>query len=305
MDSTVNAVGPPDRARPVGRQCRIVWLAGYPKSGNTWRRFLLSNFMSRADQPVAVDKLQTLPTGPDAAGLPFLDEWIDVSVSDFSFDEIDQLRPAVWRAVSDSRRLRADPSFFVVHDAFRRTTSGAELFPDEVTAGALYLIRNPLDVAVSWAFFRAAGNMDAGVAFVNGPDAYADGRFRVPEKLIDWSSHVRSWLDAPFPVLVARYEDVLADPAGQLAGMVGFLGLEGDKDEERLRRAVAFSSFDRLRNEEGEVGFLALRTGVRFFRSGRQADWRRHLSQAQVDKIVDRHSAVMTRWGYLPGERVQ
>ena len=296
----MNAVGRPDCIRTAKREHRIVWLAGYPKSGNTWRRFLLSNFISRADQPVAVDELQMLPTGPDAAWLPFLEEWIDVSVSDFSFNEIDQLRPAVWRAVSDSRRLRAAPSFFVVHDALRRTTSGAELFPDEATAGALYLVRNPLDVAVSWAFFRAAGNMDAGVAFVNGPNAYADGRFRVPEKLIDWSSHVRSWLDAPFPVLAVRYEDMLADPVGQLAGMAGFLGLEGDKDEERLRRAVDFSSFERLRSEEEEVGFL-LQSGARLFRSGRQADWRRHLSQAQVDKIVDRHSAVMTRWGYLPG----
>lgn len=71
-------------------------------------------------------------------------------------------------------------------------------------------------------------------------------RFRVPEKPIDWSSHVASWLDAPFPVLAMRYEDTPADPVGQLAGMAGFLGLDGDNDEERLRRAVAFSSFDRL-----------------------------------------------------------
>lgn len=90
----------------------------------------------------------------------------------------------------------------------------------------------------------------AGVAFVNGPNAYADGRFRVPEKPINWSSHMASWLDAPFPVLAMRYEDMLADPVGQLAGMAGFLGLDGDNDEERPRRAVAFSSFDRLRSEE-------------------------------------------------------
>lgn len=303
MDSSVNAVMRPDCARPVRRERRIVWLAGYPKSGNTWRRLLLSNFILRTDKPISIEMLGTLPTGPDAAGRVFLDEWIDVAVSEFSFNEIDQLRPDVWRAVVDSRCHQADASFFVVHDAFRRTTNGAELFPDEVTTGAVYLIRNPLDVAVSWGFFDAAGDMDAGVEFVNGPDTHSDGRYRVPEILIDWSSHVQSWLDAPFPVLVVRYEDMLTDPVGQLAGMAGFLGLEGEKDEERLRRAAAFSSFDTLRNEEEQLSFFFQRGGVRFFRSGRQADWRRHLSQAQVDQIVDRHGAVMTRWGYLPDDR--
>ena len=38
----------------------IVWLASFPKSGNTWARALLANYMLADDKPVAINRLSDL-----------------------------------------------------------------------------------------------------------------------------------------------------------------------------------------------------------------------------------------------------
>ena len=131
-----------------------------------------------------------------------------------------------------------------------------------------------------------------------------DGRsHHLRQRLLDWSGHVESWRSAPFPVLVVRYEDLLADTAGQLARMTRFLGLAGAADGRRLRRAAAAADFTRLQEQEARDGFHhRLPRCRRFFRSGRSGDWRRHLSAAQALRVTRRHGAVMRACGYDPRE---
>lgn len=77
-------------------------------------------------------------------------------------------------------------------------------------------MRNPLDVAVSWAYYAGYGDVARSVAMLNDPRAIlpGQGQPQLRQRLLDWSGHVRRWTGARFSLLVVRYEDLLADTTG-------------------------------------------------------------------------------------------
>ena len=168
----------------------------------------------------------------------------------------------------------------------------------------VYLVRNPLDIAVSYAY-HLNWPLDRTIAHMNDPDACeshsADGIYpEVPEPLGTWSDHVASWTEqTALPVHVARYEDLLTDPHGQFGAIVRFAGLEWDGA--RLARAIEHSAFHRLRAQEAADGFHGKQpTAPSFFRAGVAGQWRSVLEAAQVQAVVDAHGDAMERFGYLP-----
>ena len=279
-----------------------VWLASYPKSGNTWMRALLANFLHASHQAVP---LNALPI-PNAISNFRFDELAGVAVEDCNPDEVDRLIPAFLRL-----SLPAPPpgrphenALHKVHSAYVVNGAGEPLFPEDLTAGAVYLVRNPLDVAVSWAFYAEGGDCARSVARLNDPGDTlgGGGRWQPRQRLLDWSGHVESWRSAPFPVLLVRYEDLLADTVAELRRVARFLRLQG-VTEARLRRAVAQSAFAVLRRRETREGFVenpGANSGL-FFREGRAGGWRRALSAAQVRQVVRRHHATMATLGYDAG----
>ena len=282
---------------PVGFR-RIVWLASYPKSGNTWVRVLLANFLANSEEPVSINEIREVLPGPSSFSREDFEHFMGVVPDNCTDDEAEMLLPDLYRARAAEAK---GPLFCKVHDALRDTSVGEPLFPDDVTLGAVYVMRNPLDVAVSWSFYSGA-DFSTSIARLNNPGAVAAGvaRHLFLQRMFDWSGHVRSWTSAPFPVLIVRYEDLLADGATQLCRMVRFLRLEGASDEGRLRRAVAFSDFARLQRNEEREGFNDHHREGRnpFFRSGKAGDWRRHLSPTQTRMVVQVHGKTMVAFGY-------
>lgn len=283
----------------LGGLRRIAWLASWPKSGNTWVRCLLSNFMSASSEPVSINRL----VGESSASRKFFDHAIGVSQSHCTDDEIEPLLPSVYRyiAAAEVESGQNKLLFFKTHDVFRSTESGEPVFPREVTAGAVYVMRNPLDVAVSFHSHFGTCCLPAAVSVLNNPSFYmaGGGSRHLRQRTGDWSGHVESWTRAPFPVLVLRYEDLLADTVGVLARLARFLKLDGADDATKLRRAVEFSSFARMQEAESQHGFKERPPVMRqFFRSGRVGDWRRHLTATQAWAVLEAHGSVMSAWGY-------
>lgn len=285
---------------------RIVWLAGYVRSGTTWRSALLANFLAATTEPVAVNDIQEVLPGRPSSDPGVFERRTGLVPSDCTPDEADTLRPGVYRALAAASRHSGQVLYCPAHEAFLDTPAGEPLFPNDATCGALYAVRNPLDVAVSWAFYLDI-DFESAVDSLCNP-SHQIGRPEWPrlrEVVGDWSSHVESWQSAPFPVLTVRYEDMLADPAGELGRMARFLGLEGAADRARLRRAADFAGFDNLAGDEEREGYRNyLRQGRRFFRSGEAGGWRQHLTAAQARRLVDAHGQVMTALGYDLGDYV-
>ena len=298
MDGIGRIRGRRRTAHPASGRRRIVWIASWPKSGNTWTRLLLANVM--AEEAVSINQLKRALPGNMASSRQQFDDLAGVESSLCTDDEVDALRPEVYRACA--RRAAADgvPLVFCkAHDAMHETPAGEPLFPPDATVGAIYLLRNPLDVAVSRAFQSGHCDFSTSIAWLNHRNHTVRATARnLRERLLDWSGHVESWMAAPFPVLPVRYEDLLADTPSELARMVRFLGLGGATQPVKLRRAARLADFQRLREQEEQEGFRENIGTGRFFRAGRAGDWRRHLTAAQARAVVDAHHRVMSAMGY-------
>ncbi|NJK96875.1 MAG: sulfotransferase domain-containing protein, partial [Bacteroidales bacterium] len=121
---------------------KIIWLASYPKSGNTWFRAFLANLLHPGDKPADINELEG---GPIASSRALFDEATGLSSSDLTPAEIENLRPFVYRYIA---RNSTEIIFHKIHDAYTLTSEGVALVPAEATRCAIYFVRNPLDVAV-------------------------------------------------------------------------------------------------------------------------------------------------------------
>lgn len=272
---------------------KLFWIASFPKSGNTWIRAFLANYLSDSEAPVDIN---TLPNF--ALGDMRIEPYVRVAgrpAAELTADDIDRLRPAAHRSIAD-----AQPGVvFVKTHSVLASAGGTPLITPDVTFAALYIVRNPLDVAVSFADHYGLTPEQGARAVCFSGLAIDPREGQVKQHLSDWSTHVRSWRGAEgLKRHVVRYEDLSAAPLVHFARVVAFLGLEPDRD--RLGRAVRNASFRVLARQEREKGFTERsRHAKRFFRSGSAGGWKAVLKPPEVDLIVRHHAEVMGELGYL------
>lgn len=277
---------------------RIVWLASYPKSGNTWFRAFLQNFARNTERPAPINALDL---GWLASARERFDEALGFDSAELTFDEVDALRPEVYRHWADAA---PEALYCKVHDAFQCLPDGRAFFPADATFRTLYFVRNPLDVCVSFAHHTGNLTIDRMVRCMGNPEFTFCGqatneRPQLRQRLLTWSGHVTSWLDAPgMRTLVIRYEDMKRHPMETFTQAVRFLELP--EDTERIARALRFSSFEELRRQEEAEGFCERTPNVEsFFRKGEIGSWREKLQPEHVRQLLVDHSDVMRRCGYL------
>jgi aryl sulfotransferase len=270
----------------------IVWLASYPKSGNTWVRTFLTNYVQYLDQPADINKLIGGWSYLDRA---LFDDIMGLSSSDMTEDEFDYYRPSFHAGLVERA---GSPVFIKSHEAYRRFPNGSSLFGAVEGSKAIHLVRNPLDVAVSFAHHDDK-TIDSTIKKMGNSNAKMSGGVsRFVEFMSDWTNYNESWIrQDEIPALSLRYEDMLSDTEACFAEIIQFTGL--DFAEDRLKKAVTFSSFHQLKKQEKQKGFDERQaTAKSFFRKGRAGDWQDALSPEQVSKIVDTHGPLMERLGY-------
>lgn len=276
----------------------IVWIASYPKSGNTWFRAFIANLVAASDSLVPINRLPA-----DNGNTRFLfDAVTGMDSAHLLPEEADRLRPDLYRMISAASG--SAPRFIKTHGAYRLLPDGRAVFPAEATRGTVCIVRNPLDIVPSYAHFLG-WDCDRIIALMNEDGCVFNRERRDITRMLsqqygNWSEHVLSWLEAPagMGVHVMRYEDMLRAPAETFFRAVRAMGLEQGGDA--IRRAVAAASFDTLRAMERNEGFRERppRAGA-FFRQGTSGSWRGVLTAAQVSAVTEKHNVVMQRLGYL------
>ncbi len=282
----------------INPEGNIIWVVSYPKSGNTWVRLFLHFILNRMEG--LVNTFPSLHEIPIASNRLLFDEYLGVNSSDLTNEEISKLRPLIYREAS---RNSEGMALFKVHDAFGYTVDGNPIFPPDVTRAAVYIVRNPLDVAVSYSY-HTGRSLSSCVHSLNDP-GYSiasmgqDFKAQVPQHLGSWSDHVNSWINqTSIPAVMVKYEDLLSDSEKE------FLRILEQLDIRYTNRGFEFAQkncdFKHLQSLELRHGFREKPIqSKKFFREGKKGIYHEKLDPAQIKEICNKHQELMNRFGYL------
>ena len=275
---------------------KIIWLASYPKSGNTWLRVFLSNLLSNGETPVNINSLKVNRLFQER---DVVDEITGLDSINLTNDEIDCLRPEIYNHLAT---VSKETLFIKCHDAFNYLPDGQPIIPINCSK-AIYIIRNPLDVAVSYSS-HIGKSIDDIIAYMGDMEYFIGmtpdkGGYTINQRLLTWSKNVESWVNAAnMEVCVIRYEDMKAKPIETFTEIARFAGLT--EDITSISQAIEYSDFRQLKKQEEQHGFHTMKLGNKaFFREGKSGSWREYLTYDQVERIIRDHESIMKRFGYL------
>jgi hypothetical protein len=288
---------PREKTGPTG----ILWIASYPKSGNTWTRHFLHNLLKilEGEDDGKAQNINSLNeyTIWDISAFPY-EKILGKPPKDVDRAEIAKIRPQVQAQIAE----RTDGLAMVKTHHALVMDRGVSAINFEVTSGAIYIVRNPLDVAISFANHLGSTidraieemgirNLETGVSEQSVYEIYGS-----------WSQHVESWTRKPHrAIYVMRYEDMLEHTHAVFRALCTHLLL--NPTDEQLDLAIQRSSFEELRKQEDEEGYREKPDSApRFFRSGKAGEWREVLTPEQVRTIIVAHNEQMRRFGYLTPE---
>ncbi|MBB5722922.1 hypothetical protein FHS72_002558 [Loktanella ponticola] len=271
----------------------LFWLASYPKSGNTWLRIVLANYLLGGDAPLAINAVRKLGYSDSEAAHY-------TRANGGPYDLADAQKTIALREKSLLNIVTTGPKVALIktHN-YNSTINNVALIPSAYTRGAIYVARHPGDVALSFASHYGL-SIDETIARMAEPRAVVGGsKGAALQFTSDWSSHVQSWAASKaFKVSVIRYEDMHDAPKKVFGSVLKHMGVAVDAD--KLDRAIAHSKFDELQKQEQTEAFSENTAHQpQFFRSGTAGGWRDNLSKAQIDALTKTHGKIMKALGYL------
>jgi hypothetical protein len=272
----------------------IIWLASYPRSGNVWLQSFLHNLICDARQAPNAEAIVGFCT-PEPAAVHFLGP-DSAPLGSWTREEAAARRAQAHKAIAG---LRDSDNVFASTQAALVESGGFPTITMHLTAGAIYMVRNPLDLAVSMAAYGGQ-EIDEAIMRLEAEYQSENSDKFAYEFQGSWSNHVMSWTQQRHAGLhFMRYEDMISAPVSAFGPLVTFLGL--DIPPERIARAIHLSSFAELAAKEEQITRVG-RSGQpgKIFRAGTADQWRDVLSDQQVRRIVNRHAKQMERFGYIP-----
>ena len=276
----------------------IIWIASYPKSGNTWMRLFIKSYFNSSNIKFSLDN--KLDDAIVVESFPVERRFEELKINYEDFSDIYKN----WLNMQLMINLNNKINYLKTHNAMC-TINNHKFTNVENTLGAIYIVRDPRDVLVSYSYFLNK-SIDEILKKMTSNESYEGAelknKFYKKSLLGSWSSHYNSWkkLDGVKTILV-KYEEMIENPHSTFLKVLIYLkNLTNIKiDEKKINDTIKQTSFENLKNlelKEGYKGNLSLNP---FFRSGKVGQWREKLTKEQCQKIEITFKNEMTELGYL------
>lgn len=271
----------------------IVWIASYPKSGNTWIRAFLCNLLSADSRVQNINKLGEFCNNESNA--MYYRAFFEQALADIPAADIAKIRADVQKSIAIKK---AGTTFLKSHN-YMGSYDGYALHNPQLTAGWIYIVRNPLDVVISMTHHYGV-TVDDAIDFLNNEEtATQSDDTNVFSPLSSWSTHVASWTSENHPLACyVRYEDLLDKELKTFRRVASIFGI---KDSGSIKQALRKSSFLEMKKQETKNGFVErIGDSSPFFRKGKKDQWTEKLSPEQVKRVIDKNRVQMERFKYVP-----
>ena len=276
----------------------IVWIASYPKSGNTWiRSFLCSYFFLDLDkESFSFDVLRHMPVFPNKKLF---------NAFGSNPKNLQELAKS-WIQVQKKINLNKKVNFLKTHNAFGNFKK--HHFTDKInTLGAIYIVRDPRDVLVSYSkhMKKSISETLRLIQDDNHIGFLEDKEGVIGDIRGSWSQHYNSWKNFNIrEKLIIKYEDLIEDPFNNFLKAINYLNrLIGLKvDEENIKKCIKITSFNNLQNLEKTTGFkekLTNHSDVPFFNTGKVKQWQKVLDKETINIVEKKFAKEMSELNYI------
>ena len=278
----------------------IIWLASYPKSGNTLLRSILSAYFYSGEGDFKFDNLYKISQFPAITHLMTLG--IDIDDEKQMFENFINAQNLI---NEESKKAK----FFKTHSQLCKMY-GSDFTDLKNTLGVIYIIRDPRNVVTSFAHHYNLTIDQATEALLDEKRFMIKTDKTASVLLGSWSSNYESWkeLEGKNKYLLVKYEDLVNKKKTTLLKIFKFfenLGMQFNLDMVKLNKAIKSTDFAKMKNLEKKETFYESvvdeKTGKRkaFFNLGPSNDWRKVLDDKNREKIEKHFKNEMLQLGYL------
>ena len=251
----------------------IIWIASYPKSGNTWLRSLLSTYLYSYDGNFDFALLKKILKFPSK-------KYLEYFTNDFS--DIKKISE-YWIAAQERINLyNENKSIFLKTHSALCTLENNPFTNKKNTQAVIYIVRDPRNVITSISN-HFSNNIEEALDFITDnnkiltSDKWGGKDFGISEVIGSWADHYKSWKNIKFaPILTVKYENLINDTEGTLLIILNFLKKFVDIkiSDKKILKTVENCNFENLQKMEADKGFEEaaysdkLKKKVKFFNLG-------------------------------------
>ena len=264
----------------------ITWIASYPKSGSTWIRSILFCALNGS---LNINEMGNfIPNFATIASTYLGDNFQDPMDIRYKWQQAQKQLSQT--ALSKNQNL-----IIKTHNAAGKYDVG--IFPSaEYSSNAVYIVRDPRDVAVS---YSKHFNHSIKIAVEKLQDENLINIQPISRKRGEFTSsrqnHIRGWQNSEIPVLFIKYEDLLENPKENISKIFEFLSI---KPLIEISEIIKLTNFKELSELENKNGFIEASSHSKFFRKGGKAQWKK-IPSTSFKLVEKRNFELMNELGYL------
>ena len=272
----------------------IVWLASYPKSGNTLLRSMLAAYLFSKNGIYDFSLIKNIKQFPHG-GL-FIKMGIDIKNHNETIKN--------YIKAQESFNKKNAVQFLKTHSYLFNFNKENPFTDFNNTLGVIYIVRDPRNIVTSFSKYRGFSNEEIADFMIKGS---GDGLTWTN----NWASNFHSWkiLKKHERYLLIKYEDLINKRELTFLNVLNFVHkLTKSKlilDKEKFDNTIKTTSFENMQKLEKEKGFseagINVSTGekVPFFNLGPKNDWKQFLEPAITQKIEKAFKKEMEELEYL------
>lgn len=279
----------------------IVWLASYPKSGNTWVRSIISSLIYTKDGNFNFSLIKNIKQFP-------IEEQFEQFTTKFKdFDEIKKY----WILAQETLNLDNKIKFLKTHHL--NCKIGDYSFTNRNnTLATIYIVRDPRNLVNSIAN-HFSFTQEESKKFLFSPGVLSGNKFfaesnkeSLPVILGTWNEHYKFWKNKNKDYLLIKYEELISQPEIELERIIKFLGkyMPIETNNIKNNKIIENTSFEKLQNLEKmgtfkENAFQSPNVKKKFFHLGPENNWKKQLDNKIKNEIELKFETEMRELGYL------
>ena len=277
----------------------IIWIASYPKSGNTWLRSIITSLLYTTDGIFdfkLIKKIKQFPTR---------NQFQDFTKNFNDINEISKF----WLLAQDKINLTEEIKFFKTHN-LNCAVNKNSFTNKSHTLGTIYVVRDPRNLVNSIKNHYNKGNDEEAKNFLISKKILSrvpkDNEADIATLLGSWSDHYNFWTKKNSNLLLIKYEDLILDTKKELERIIIYLKkfMTVEINPEKIKNILSTTSFDHLKNLENkglfnENVYDSKKNKIRFFNKGPSNDWTKVLDKKIQDDIEKIFYKEMKELGYV------